>query len=101
MTEEILEPETEAEHLGLYARLTRWEDDRYAVEISMALQSGGHDHEGHWKLVGGSVGYDASVFNAEPEARDYFEDLTSLTDREIEAKYGDQELWIRSSVGDC
>ena len=90
--DEILEGETEAEQHGLYARLTRWEDDRYAVEISTALQSG--SHEDQWHLVGGSVGYDTSVFDAEADARDYFEDLTTLSSEAMWAKYGDQGLWV-------
>ena len=91
-TKEILESETEAEQHDLFARLTRREDGRYAVEISPMLQSGGHEDQ--WHLVGGSVGYDASAFDAEADARDYFEDLTSLTHEEMEAKYGDQGLWV-------
>ena len=90
--DESLEDETEAEQHGLYARLTRREDGRYAVEISPVLQSGGHEEQ--WHLVGGSVGYDASVFDAEADARDYFEDLTTLSHEEMEAKYGDQGLWV-------
>ncbi|EMA54370.1 hypothetical protein [Halococcus salifodinae] len=90
--DEILEDETEAEQHGLYARLTRREDGRYAVEISPMLQSGGHEEQ--WHLVGGSVGYDASVFDAEADARDYFEDLISLSSEEMEAKYDDQGLWV-------
>jgi hypothetical protein len=88
----FLEDETEAEQHGLFVRLTRWEDGRYAVEISVALQSGGHEEQ--WNLVGGSVGYDASVFDAEANARDYFKDLTSLSSEEMEAKYDDQGLWV-------
>lgn len=92
MAEEILESETEAEQHGLYARLTRWKDDQYAVEISMSLQSGGHEDQ--WGLVGGSVGYDSSVFDTEGKARNYFEDLTSLSHEEMWAKYGDEGLWV-------
>jgi hypothetical protein len=92
--DEILEDETKAEQHGLYARLTRWEGGRYAVEISAALQSGGHEKQ--WHLVGGSVGYDTSVFDAEADARNYFEDLTDLTHDEMWAKYGDQGLWVSS-----
>lgn len=51
---DILESETEAEQHGLFARLTRRENDRYAVEISTALQSGGHEDQ--WHLVGRWVG---------------------------------------------
>ena len=90
--DEILEDETEAEQHGLFARLTRRENDRYAVEISTALQSGGHEDQ--WDPVGGSVGYDASVFDTEADARDYFEDLTTLSSEAMWAKYGDQGLWV-------
>jgi hypothetical protein len=89
---DILKSATEAEQHGLFARLTQWENGRYAVEISPALQSGGHEDQ--WHLVGGSVGFDTSVFDAEADARDYFEDLTSLTHEEMWAKYGDQGLWV-------
>ena len=90
--DEILEDETEAEQHGLYSRLTRWKNGRYAVEISTTLQSGGHEEQ--WHLVGGSVGYDTSVFDAEADVRDYFEDLTDLTHDEMWAKYGDQGLRV-------
>lgn len=89
---DILEPETEAEQHGLFARLIRWENGRYAVETSTALQSGGHKEQ--WYPIGGSVGYDASVFDTEADARDYFEDLISLSSEEMEAKYGDEGLWV-------
>ena len=91
LTDEILESETKAEQHGLFARLTRWENDRYAVEIATRLQSGGHEDQ--WYLVGGSVGYDASVFDTEEDARDYFEDLTSLSSESMWEKYGEQGLW--------
>ena len=90
--DEVLKDETKAEQHSLFVRLVRREDGRYAVEISPMLQSGGHEDQ--WHLVGGSVGYDASAFDAEADARDYFEDLTSLTHEEMEAKYGDQGLWV-------
>lgn len=92
LTDCILEPETKAEQHGLYARLTRWENDRYAVEISTVLQSGGHEDQ--WHLVGGSVGYDTSVFDTEPVAREYFQDLTNLTSEEMWEKYGERGLWV-------
>ena len=90
--DEVLKDETKAEQHSLFVRLVRREDGRYAVEISPMLQSGGHEDQ--WHLVGGSVGYDASAFDAEADARDYFQDLTSLTHEEMEAKYGDQGLWV-------
>lgn len=90
--DEILEGETEAEQHGLYARLTRREDGRYAAEISTALQSGGHENQ--WHLVGGLVGYDTSVFDAEADARDYFEEQTTLSSEAMWEKYGEQGLWV-------
>jgi hypothetical protein len=49
-TDEILEGATEAEQHGLYARLTRWEDDRYAVEISPILQPVATKTSGIWSV---------------------------------------------------
>ena len=92
LPDEILESETEAEQHGLFARLTRWDNDRYAVEISTRLQSGGHKEQ--WYPVGGSVGYDASVFDTEADARDYFQDLTNLDSEEMWEKYGERGLWV-------
>jgi hypothetical protein len=89
---DILEEEREAEQHGLYVRLTQWEGDRYAVEITAALQSGGH--EGNWGLVGGSVGYDSSIFDTEDDAREYFDDITSLDQDGMWKKYGEQGLWV-------
>ena len=92
LTDEILESETEIPHHHFFARLTRRTNGRYAVEISLTLQSGGHDD--HWGPIGGSVGYDATVFDTEEEARTYFEDLQELDNDEMDEKYSDRGLWV-------
>lgn len=92
LTDEILESEREVEQHDFYARLTRRSNGQYAVEISLTLQSGGHDD--HWGVIGGSVGYDATVFDTEEEARTYFEDVQELSDDGMWEKYGDQGLWV-------
>lgn len=91
LTDRILQPETEVEQHDFYVRLTRRTNGRYAVEISLTLQSGGHDD--HWGVIGGSIGYDAPVFDTEEEARTYFKDVKTLSDDEMWKKYGDRGLW--------
>lgn len=92
LTDEILESETEIPEHHFFARLTRRTNGRYAVEISLTLQSGGHDN--HWDIIGGSVGYGATVFDTEKEARTYFKDVQELSNDEMDEKYGDQGLWV-------
>lgn len=90
---EILESETEVEQHGLYGRLVQWKDRRYAIEVAVAHKAGDGHHE-EWNVIGGSVGYDSSVFQLEDDAREYFQDLTTLNSKEMWEKYGERGLWV-------
>jgi len=79
---EILEGPERFEDKGLAARLTYdQEEDSYRVEHSPLLKTG--EIAGEWGVFGGSVGYNASTYNSEEDAREFFNDLENLEAEEV------------------
>ncbi|ELY83610.1 hypothetical protein [Natrinema altunense] len=80
--DEVLEGPVRYEDKGLAARLTYNEErESYRVEYSPILKSG--DIAEEWELFGGSVGYTSSEYDAEEEARAFYDELENLSNEEI------------------
>ena len=83
--DEILEEPTRHEDKGIATRLTYNEErDGYRVEHSSLLTDGSIN--GDWDVFGGSVGYNASEYDTEEEARSFYNEIQNLSNEEIMAE---------------
>lgn len=79
---ELLEGPETFNDKGIAVRLTyNDEEDTYRVEHSELLKTG--NISGEWNLFGGSVGYNASSYGTEEQARQFYSELESLEADEI------------------
>ena len=79
----ILEGPERLDEEGIAVRLRYDEEEtgQYRVEYSNILQD--DTVEDDWYLFGGSVGYNASSYNSESEARTVFKDVQALSGEDI------------------
>lgn len=83
--DEILEEPIRHEDKSIATRLTYTEErDRYRVEYTNILQNG--ELDGNWGVFGGSVGYNASEYDTEEEARSFYDEIENLSNEEIMAE---------------
>lgn len=83
--DEILEEPTRHEDKAIATRLTYTEErDRYRVEYTNILQNG--ELDGNWGVFGGPVGYNASEYDTEEEARSFYNEIENLSNEEIMAE---------------
>ena len=76
---------------GLAVRLIK-EGEKYIVQQSPLNDEGSFDNT-EFQLFGGSVGYSTSEFDNEADAKEFLDDVTTLSSNKLSEKYPD--IWVK------